>query len=106
MVQSRCVMADILNTQTKFKFKVATAEVHQRKEGALFYILPPLPVLGVFIYCAMVSPEKATPPPATTAPPQKIEYSTTAQPVSDEELNEDGEGDEEEEEEEEDAADE
>ncbi len=99
-------MADILNTQTKFEFKVATAEVQQQKQGVLFYILPPLVVLGVFVYCAMMSPEKATPPPATTAPPQKIEYSTTAQPVSDEELNEEGEGDAEEEEEEGDTADE
>ena len=45
------------------ELKVATAEVkEEKKEGPLFYILPPLLVLAVFIYCMVSTP----PAPATT----------------------------------------
>ncbi len=39
------------------ELKVATAEVkEEKKEGPLFYILPPLVVLAVFVYCMVSVP--------------------------------------------------
>ncbi|MBR5521933.1 MAG: hypothetical protein IKV82_00495 [Akkermansia sp.] len=39
------------------ELKIATAEVkEEKKEGPLFYILPPLVVLAVFIYCMVATP--------------------------------------------------
>lgn len=39
------------------ELKVATAEVkEEKKEGPLFYILPPLVVLAVFVYCMVATP--------------------------------------------------
>lgn len=87
-------MPQNLTNKPKFDFRIETAEVRKEKQGFLFYVLPPLLVLGVFVYCDMKSPEKA----AVSASPvvQKVHYSTTAQPVSDEELGEEEEGEEEE----------
>ncbi len=89
-------MPQNLTNTPKFDFKVETAEVHRQKQGFLFYVLPPLLVLGVFVYCDMKSPKKAAVPAFPTV--QKVHYSTTAQPVSDEELNEEDEEEGEEEE--------
>lgn len=39
------------------ELKVATAEVkEEKKEGPLFFILPPLVVLAVFVYCMVSTP--------------------------------------------------
>lgn len=39
------------------ELKVATAEVkEEKKESPLFYILPPLVVLAVFVYCMVATP--------------------------------------------------
>lgn len=39
------------------ELKVASAEVkEEKKEGLLFYILPPLVVLAVFVYCMVSTP--------------------------------------------------
>ena len=39
------------------ELKVATAAVkEEKKEGPLFYILPPLVVLAVFVYCMVATP--------------------------------------------------
>lgn len=46
------------------ELKVATAAVkEEKKEGPLFYILPPLVVLAVFVYCMVATP----PTPAAEA---------------------------------------
>lgn len=46
---------------------VATAEVKKEKpEGKLFYILPPLVVLAVFVYCMCVKPNIPAAPRAAT----------------------------------------
>lgn len=39
------------------QLKIATAEVKQdKKDGPLFYILPPLLVVAVFVYCLIATP--------------------------------------------------
>lgn len=43
------------------ELKIATAEVkEEKKEGPLFYILPPLVVLAVFVYCLVSTPPAPT----------------------------------------------
>ena len=56
------VMAILQNNNTGRKLVVATAEVQRRKpEGLLYYLLPPLLVLAVIIYCH-VADSPAAPP--------------------------------------------
>ncbi len=46
-----------LNPHSESKLKVATSVVRkEEKEGALFYILPPLLVVAVFAFCALSEP--------------------------------------------------
>ena len=57
-------MSDNNSQQPGIKLTVATAEVQKAKsEGFLFYILPPLVVAAVFIYCMHAQPHWLTPPP-------------------------------------------
>ena len=50
------------------KLKIATAEVKRVKpEGPLYYILPPVLVLAVLIFCYTATPPKSATEPAEPA---------------------------------------
>ncbi|MBQ8479957.1 MAG: hypothetical protein IJ503_06185 [Akkermansia sp.] len=50
------------------KLKIATAEVKRVKpEGPLYYILPPVLVLAVLIFCYTATPPKSATAPAEPA---------------------------------------
>ncbi len=56
------------------ELKVATAVVkEEKKEGPLFYILPPLVVLAVFVYCMVSVPPAKTSEDAEDAAIEMIE---------------------------------
>ncbi len=82
-------MAPAAKKQASFNFKTATAEVEQKGEGILFYILPPLVVAAVFVYCHLNSPDPAPiKPTAVKHIKSNPTYSTTAQYIEDDEDDE------------------
>ena len=83
-------MAPSANNQPVFDFKIETAEVKKRGQGVLFYILPPLVVASVFVYCHLNSqtPESSEPAAAKQVKTEPV-YSTTAQYIEDDEELED-----------------
>ena len=87
----RCAQAMALptNQQPAFDFKIETAEVKEKKQGILFYVLPPLVVASVFVYCYLNSQAPETSDQAIGGQAKaKPVYSTTAQYVDDEEEEE------------------
>ena len=65
---------------------VQTSEVQEVKsEGILYYILPPMVVAAVFLYCAVSTPD--LPPAATTAPAAAPVENIDLDEFSDEELD-------------------
>lgn len=90
MLRYATVMALPVNKQPAFDFTVETAEVKKKGQGILFYILPPLVVAAVFVYCYMNSqvPE-ASNHAAAKQVKTKPKYSTTAQYVEDDETEDD-----------------
>ena len=82
-------MALPTNQQPAFDFKIETAEVKEKKQGILFYVLPPLVVASVFVYCYLNSQAPETSDQAIGGQAKaKPVYSTTAQYVDDEEEEE------------------
>lgn len=83
-------MSPTANKQPAFDFKIETAEVEKKGQGILFYILPPLVVAAVFVYCHLNSPAPAAVQPAAAKKVKaKPVYSTTAQYIEDDEEEED-----------------
>lgn len=78
------------NDASPIKLTVATAERREVKmESPLFYILPPLVVVAVFVYCMVGTPNI---PPAA-APTAKPAEEVDIDDLTDEELNVDDEAD-------------
>lgn len=76
--------------ESPIKLTVATAERQEVKtDSVLIYILPPLVVLAVFLYCMVADPD--LPPPAA-APAAKPIEDIDMEEFSDEELDVDDEG--------------
>ncbi len=79
-------MALSVNNQPSFDFKIETAEVEKKGQGILFYVLPPLVIAAVFMYCHLNSEAPVPSKPAAAKQVKaKPTYSTTAQYVEDEE---------------------
>ena len=76
------------------QLKVATSETLEAKpESIWFYILPPLVVAAVFLYCMIATPD-LPPPPTTAASADQQKADIDISEFSDEELEIDAEEDE------------
>lgn len=65
-------MARTSSEKPGIQLTIATAEVKKKKaEGPLFYILPPLVVAAVFIYCNQSTPHMVPPPPPPVQLPEE-----------------------------------
>lgn len=55
-------------SSSPIQLTIATSEVKQQKsEGILFYVLPPLVIAAVFVFCSISKPDIKAPAPAAPA---------------------------------------
>lgn len=75
-------------TESPLLLKVETAERREVKmESPLFYIVPPLLVLAVFVYCMVATPDVPATPAAQPAAAAARQDTLDMDDFSDEELN-------------------
>lgn len=84
----RLMAAKPETTESPLLLKVETAERREVKmESPLFYIVPPLLVLAVFVYCMVATPDVPASPAAKPAAAAARQDTLDMDDFSDEELN-------------------